>query len=272
MTQMMDSTNPLSIPTDCPVVGGYDDGRFAWSVAGWNRFPFSKLVHITAIPKNNLYTSQVCDCESGDFTPIQAAQWARSKLAGGHGRPTIYCSTSLFSQVQQALQGVGLNIPGDVDWWEADYNNNPAISSNSVAHQYQGSVPSPIGVGVVDMTNTNGIWPGSPTVSPGPNLTGEEVVDFTPSGNGYWVCNTTNGAIFSYGDAQYLGAMNYPTNVLISGDVVTGFSSHPTSQGYIMSTQKGYVYAFGASPYYGSPASGAKIEHVGAPLDVTLGK
>lgn len=73
----------------------------------------------------------------------------------------------------------------------------------------------------------------------------------TPSGNGYWICKP-DGSIWSFGDAQWLGAMNWPTNVLVAGDTITGFTSHPTTPGYWISTDKGSVYAYGAATWHGN--------------------
>lgn len=76
------------------------------------------------------------------------------------------------------------------------------------------------------------------------------LIAYTPSGNGYWTI-TPAGAVYSYGDAQYFGGVNYVepegTNALVPGDSVTGFASHPLEQGYIATTAQGRVYAFGAS-------------------------
>ena len=76
------------------------------------------------------------------------------------------------------------------------------------------------------------------------------LIAYTPSGNGYWTI-TPDGAVDTYGDAQYFGGVNYVepegTNALVPGDSVTGFASHPLEQGYIATTAQGRTYAFGAS-------------------------
>jgi hypothetical protein len=72
----------------------------------------------------------------------------------------------------------------------------------------------------------------------------------TPTGNGYWICKD-DGSIWSFGDAQYHGGMNYPKNVLLPGDHPTGLTSHPTEQGYWIVTALGGVYAYGAAAFHG---------------------
>jgi hypothetical protein len=91
-----------------------------------------------------------------------------------------------------------------------------------------------------------GQWPRLITNQPG-----DDMIASTPSGNGYWICKP-DGSIWSFGDAQWLGAMNWPTNVLVPGDTITGFTSHPTTPGYWISTDKGSVYAYGAATWHGN--------------------
>lgn len=74
----------------------------------------------------------------------------------------------------------------------------------------------------------------------------------THTGQGYWVCKP-DGSIWSYGDAVYHGGMNWPNELLVSGDVITGFAAHPSLYGYWISTQMGFVYAFGEAAYHGAP-------------------
>lgn len=95
------------------------------------------------------------------------------------------------------------------------------------------------------------LWPSAP-MPPEDNL----LIAGTPSDNGYWEVEPSNGAIFSYGDAIYFGGLNnyQGKNVMVPGDVVTGFSSCKTKQGYWITTAKGFCYPFGGAPYLGSVA------------------
>lgn len=78
----------------------------------------------------------------------------------------------------------------------------------------------------------------------------------TPNDDGYWECEPSTGAIFAYGTAVYFGGLNnfQGKNVMVPGDVVTGFASCRTKMGYWISTAKGFVYNFGGAPYKGSVA------------------
>jgi hypothetical protein len=94
------------------------------------------------------------------------------------------------------------------------------------------------------------------------------MITSTPSGNGYWVAKS-DGSVWSYGDAQYLGGLNpgaplypggpgIPAGSLVPGDYVIGIAAHPQvldgAQGYWLTTAEGRVYAFGTSDYFGAPA------------------
>jgi hypothetical protein len=79
----------------------------------------------------------------------------------------------------------------------------------------------------------------------------------TSTGNGYWKIRTTDGAVFAYGDAVYMGGINYTNypnkpevNSLVPGDYVTGASGHSTD-GYILVTNAGREYAFGSVKSHG---------------------
>lgn len=144
--------------------------------------------------------------------------------------------------------------------WPASYGKNYGFGD---CWQYTDELSIPGIPGKVDASkwigsadDFNMFFFGEVPSPPQPIVEENDMIAFTPSGNGYWVCKPNDGSIYSYGDAQWLGALNYPKNNLVSGDVVTGFASHPSTAGYIMSTQKGYVYAFGTAPYKGGPTAG----------------
>ena len=106
----------------------------------------------------------------------------------------------------------------------------------------------------------NGLWDESllddeffASVPAPPVAQGDEMIASTPSGNGYWVCKS-DGSIWSYGDATYLGGTNSAAKTpMPAGETATGFASHPTAQGYWILTNTNAVYAFGASKYLGAP-------------------
>jgi hypothetical protein len=166
-------------------------------------------------------------------------------------------------------------FPPGAGIWEANYNGQPGTVHRAgvLIHQYtsNGVVPGCSGVFDLNVFLGNeaqfdqffGItigaqMPTAPTTAP--SITEENrMIASTPTDNGYWVCNV-NGEIESFGDAQYLGALNaiiqggeqVPVQYLVPGDMVTGFTAHKTAQGYWISTAKGFVYAFGAAVSHGN--------------------
>lgn len=153
---MYDSVNVAAIPANATMVAGYVDGRYQTVPALRQRFPHAKVVTITVFGEPG---AQVADCERGDLTPAQAAQWAKSeRLAGRH--PTIYCSASPWPSVQQAVRDVGLDPAHDVSWWIAAYDHSTSIPNGAVAHQF--TDPGPY-----DVSSVLDYWPGvDPTPSP----------------------------------------------------------------------------------------------------------
>ena len=102
------------------MVGGYVDGKFVWGPAQWGLFPKAKKVLISAIPgSSEAMTADVADCETGDYTPVQAAAWAHAKRAAGYDRPTIYCSLDVTGAVRTATGS--LLLGQDYDLWVAHY-------------------------------------------------------------------------------------------------------------------------------------------------------
>lgn len=93
---------------------------------------------------------------------------------------------------------------------------------------------------------------------PPPIIKENDMIASTPSGNGYWICHP-NGAIDARGDAQYLGGANTselngqwtgPPS-LPAGHSVTGFTAHPSTEGYWIESD-GLVYAYGAAAWHGN--------------------
>jgi hypothetical protein len=129
-----------------------------------------------------------------------------------------------------------------------------------------GHYGNPPGSGLVDIIETyelmrydnGGTTPGPPPVTP-PSPTLEDMIAPTPSGNGYWLVDST-GAVITRGDAQYLGGPNTskvngqwggPPN-LPPGQTVVSVTAHPTAQGYWCESSGGDVYAYGAASWFGN--------------------
>ena len=156
MATMYDSTDALAIPDDAEVAAGYTDGHFVNFAAVVARTPNAQHVSITV---TGLPASTVCDCESGDLTPLDAARWAKVEQRAGR-RPTIYCSKDSQQAVLVALASVGA---APVDWWLADWTGSPHLLGGTVATQYAHDVNG------CDLSVTDGVWPG---VNPDPIDTG----------------------------------------------------------------------------------------------------
>lgn len=155
---MFDAITPANIPADAVEVAGYVDGKFVWSDADWARFTLATLkLRITAIPMN--LDADVCDCENGDYTPSQAAQWAKGRLTLGK-RPIIYCNLSTWNTVKWELSLAGISV-GQVDFWIAHYTQVEHLEPGSAATQY--ADPGP-----VDLSETAPGWTADQTPSPQP--------------------------------------------------------------------------------------------------------
>lgn len=102
-------------------------------------FPHAQLLGITT--DGSLTVTEICDCETGDYTPEAAAAWAGHIITLGH-RPTIYASRSTWPLVVAALNQIGI-ASTEVDWWASTldgtmgpvFNLNGAIYT-AVAVQY----------------------------------------------------------------------------------------------------------------------------------------
>ena len=235
MTVMYDSANPAQIPTSAPIVAGYMDGLYAWKAADWHRLASSVQLTITVFGAPGV---RIADCESGDLTPGQAAAWARRELDAGR-RPTIYSDRSTWPQIVQALSLLG-ESGAAVDWWAADPTGTPHLVPGSVATQYAWNSLGQTGGLNVDMSITNGVWPGRIVpVTTKPNRVGTALA---PKG-GYWIA-AADGGVFSYGPATFHGSMG---GQVLTAPIV-GITS--SGDGYYLTGGDGAIYAFNC-PYYG---------------------
>lgn len=151
---MADSVNPYAIPAgQFPLVAGYVDGLYAWSGAGWKYHDQSLHVRISAIPYN--YDADVCDMETFDYTPAQAAQFVRFNVDRGRW-VVAYFSTSRFGEVHAAMLARGVQ---DNQWgiWGADWNNRPFEESGQIATQFADG--RMLGTGY-DESAVSDYWPG----------------------------------------------------------------------------------------------------------------
>ena len=151
---MYDSTNPFDIPTSAGMVAGYVDGIYAWTQAGWDRFPHAVKVRIAVSPLT-VTDGHVLDVETGDATPAQSVGWVQTRRVRGFD-PSVYCSYSTWLSVKGAFQSAGVAEP---HYWIAAYGNppDPTIFTGAIAHQYADPVHSG---GHYDLSSVADFWPG----------------------------------------------------------------------------------------------------------------
>jgi hypothetical protein len=237
MTTCYDSTTPSQIPADAPIVAGYIDGLYAWKPADWARFSGQ---HVT-ITVFGAAGAQVADVERGDLTPQQGADWARRELAAGR-RPTIYSDRSTWPTVV-GLLGAEARL---VSWWAADPTGTPHLVPGSACTQYAWNQLGQTGGKNVDISVTNGVWPGTITpVPPTPSAPKKPVavaIEACSTG-GYWIA-AADGGVFAYGGAPFHGSLGGKT---LSAPIVDIAAS---GAGYYLVGADGAVYAFNCT-YYG---------------------
>jgi hypothetical protein len=150
---MYDDVSASGDPPGGDGYAGYMNGLYNDYEATKARFPGKPVKSISVYGTDAAALgADICDCETGDYTPAGAAQWARMKIDAGLGRPTIYCNTSTYNALTNALAAQRLRFGVDVDWWEAHYDNVPVLSSSpgAIGKQYQ-SFPN-YDISVVDPT------------------------------------------------------------------------------------------------------------------------
>lgn len=82
-----------------------------------------------------------------------------------------------------------------------------------------------------------------------------------PDGRGYWLVGS-DGGVFTYGDASYLGSP--PGQGFTIQAPVVGISSTPTGSGYWLAGANGAVYTYGDATFLGAPDAGRLVAPVAA--------
>ena len=158
MATMYDAVDVEAIPSGAAIIGAYVDGDYVTYGEVRARFPRAFVVGITVKGRHGV---KVCDCESGDLTPEQAAQWAAVEL-NSLRRPTIYCSADTMAEVVNEMRSQSV-VPSMVDWWIADWTGVPHVWPGSAATQYASPLADPKQCpGNFDLSATNGSWPFPP--------------------------------------------------------------------------------------------------------------
>ena len=151
--QMYDSTNPFDIPQGVPMVAGYVDGDYAWTVEGWTRHLGATSVRISCL--GSTYAAEVIDVEAGCVDAETAIAWMLVKKSRGE-LPTAYFSRSRYEEILARARADGL---GDYDWniWVADWDGVNAAPDVGVAKQYAN--PAITGAHY-DLSWVSDYWPG----------------------------------------------------------------------------------------------------------------
>lgn len=98
---------------------------------------------------------------------------------------------------------------------------------------------------------------GKPAHAPSSKRKGHEMIASTSTGNGYWIAKP-DGAVYTFGDAQFRGGANDPDaggpgkSVVPAGHEIVGIAGRGTD-GYWLTASDGSVYAFGSAPFLGRP-------------------
>jgi hypothetical protein len=146
---MYDDVSASGDPPGGDGYAGYMNGLYNDYAATKARFPGVpvKSISVWGTDPASL-AADIADCETGDFTPADAAAWARAKIDARLGRPTLYSSTSVYNDLANALAALRLQFGTDVDYWEAHYDGVPLISAvpGAIGKQYQSTTNYDISV------------------------------------------------------------------------------------------------------------------------------
>jgi hypothetical protein len=168
MTRIMyDGITASALPAGAAMVAGYVDGT-------WPDYPtlvvkFPHAVHVPIAVSAAADAGLVLDVENGDATPEDAVNWVLARRAAGVD-PTVYCSASTWPTVRAAFATHDVRPPY---YWIAAYDDDPAIPSGAIAHQY-------VSTAGWDESSVADYWPGvdpAPAPAPAPTAPTEETDD-----------------------------------------------------------------------------------------------
>jgi hypothetical protein len=150
LVQIYDAVAVDTIPLGAEVVFYYDMPDTYAAVKA--RFPNATLLGITTQGAHGPEW-RMCDMETGDLTPSEAAQWAYDEITSGRpawNPPTIYAQAANGQEVQQAVEALGLQFGTQVPWFMAWWNGVPDLTPppppwpplpTPVGHQYYRESP-----------------------------------------------------------------------------------------------------------------------------------
>lgn len=171
--RMADSVDVANLPAGFDLYGAYVDGAYTNYAAAEATFP-GKVVGIAVFSTTD--NGIVGDCETGDMSPQTAVAWVKLRRTAGVD-PTIYCSASIWQQVQDAFDAANIDQP---HYWIAAYPGiGPELYPGSVAHQF-------IDHGPYDESVVADYWPGvDPVPVPPTKEENETVVYWTAEGQNH---------------------------------------------------------------------------------------
>jgi len=115
-----DAVAVSTIPQEASIILAYVDGWNPTYDTCRELFPNATLITVTTGSKPG---ARICDCETGDDTPYQAALWANNEVRAGR-RPTIYVEIANRPLIVDYLADFGLETGRDVDIFSAWWNND----------------------------------------------------------------------------------------------------------------------------------------------------
>lgn len=169
--RMYDSVDAGAIPAAADMVGGYVDGRYAWSLADWSRFADAIKVRISAIGSN--INAHVFDVEVGCIWPparVVPLVVAARKIGID---PTVYVNErNDWGPTKAAFDAAGVAHP---HWWVANYDGREDyLSPGAVARQYAN--PPMVGFHA-DASAVADFWPGVDDNEGDTMATGDDFTD-----------------------------------------------------------------------------------------------
>jgi len=239
---------------------GYTDGQWPDFVSIAAQNPNIIVEGCSAVDADNDMAHWI-DCEAGDFTAQTAVARCVRKIKTG--RPSgIYTSRSNAPTVSAlwVQEATANKLPPDaIEWMIADWTGYPHLYTSSELGiagvvrgvQFAGNTPLD-GNAAVDLDWLSGSYINQMLALKGtkPMPSNLVMVDIalTPTGKGYWLLRS-DGAIYSFGDAKYLGGAN--TAPIPSGSNAVGITATASGQGYVIVLDTGQCYAYGDAQYEG---------------------
>jgi GH25 family lysozyme M1 (1,4-beta-N-acetylmuramidase) len=260
---------------------GHLDGTFAANWAGMRAnglvrgvYQFFRAAE-DPVAQADLVVNTVGTFEAGDLPPV-----ADVEVRDGVGAATLVANLSAWCDRIKARTGLtpiiytapgfwdplGASLPAETLWVANWFVGSPAIPngwSNWTFWQYVDDGQVPGIAGRVDRDRFQGTlgaleaFAGSGTRSSGPPAGSAIGIACTPGGGGYWLA-TTNGGVFSYGNAQFHGSA---ANLQLAAPIVA-IAATPSGGGYWLAAADGGVFAFGDAPFFGSMGG----DHLNAPI------